>query len=121
MLPQAKEALKLQWQLTGSKDGHIFLTQRGNVFVKPSNISEAIKKLCIKADVKMGTLHTVRRSCNTLLKQYGLPLDWILDQLGHIEDVVNRAHYTGKIKAQFALSVDTINPPGTHSQYLLRC
>ena len=98
MLPQAKKALKQQWESTGSKDGHIFLTQRGNVFVKPSNISEAIKILCVKSNVKIGTLHTVRRSCNTLLKQYGLPLDWILDQLGHIEDVVNRAHYTGKIR-----------------------
>jgi len=32
------------------------------------------------------------------LKQYGLPNDWILDQLGHIEDGVNREHYTGKLK-----------------------
>ena len=27
-----------------------------------------------------------------------MPLDWILDQLGHVEDGVNREHYTGKIK-----------------------
>ncbi len=43
-------------------------------------------------------MHTVRKSCNTLLKQYGMPQDWILDQLGHIEDGVNREYYTGKIK-----------------------
>jgi len=38
-------------------------------------------------------MHTIRKSCNTLLKQY-----WILDQLGHVEDGVNREYYMGKLK-----------------------
>jgi hypothetical protein len=32
------------------------------------------------------------------MKQYNMPNDWILDQLGHIDDGVNREHYTGKLK-----------------------
>ena len=97
MLPQARIALKSQQLLTGMKNDFVFLAQRGKPYVKPSNISEAIKDLCIECGIKLGTLQTIRRSCNTLLKQYGLPNDWILDQLGHIEDGVNREHYTGKI------------------------
>jgi len=98
MLPQARQALKNQQLLTGMKNDYVFLAQRGKAFIKPSNISEAIKTLCISCNIKKGTLQTVRKSCNTLLKQYGLPNDWILDQLGHIEDGVNREHYTGKLK-----------------------
>ena len=98
MLPQARKALKNQRLLTGIKNDYVFLAQRGRAYRKPSNISEAIKSLCILCDIKQGTLQTVRKSCNTLLKQYGLPHDWILDQLGHIEDGVNREHYTGKLK-----------------------
>ncbi len=98
MLPQARIALKNQQLLTGLKNDYVFLAQRNKPFRKPSNISEAIKSLCISCNIKRGTLKTVRKSCNTLLKQYGLPIDWILDQLGHVEDGVNREHYTGKLK-----------------------
>jgi len=99
MLPQAKTALRKQQLITGIKNDFVFLAQRGSKpYVKPSNISEAIKSLCDDSGIKKGTLHTIRKSCNTLMKQYGLPTDWILDQLGHVEDTVNREHYTGKIK-----------------------
>ena len=98
MLPQAKEALKMQQLLTGLKNDFVFVTQFGMSYIKPSNISEAIKSLCKECDIKEGTLQTLRRSCNTLMKQYGMPTDWILDQLGHMDDIVNREHYTGKIK-----------------------
>ena len=98
MLPQAKEALKKQQLRTGLKNDFVFLTQYGTPYVKPSNISEAIKSLCKQCNIKEGTLQTLRKSCNTLMKQYGMPNDWILDQLGHMDDGVNREHYTGKIK-----------------------
>lgn len=98
MLPQARNALKHQRLITGLRGDFVFLTQYGTVYKKPSNISESIKALCKSCNIREGTLQTVRRSCNTLLKQYGLPQDWILDQLGHIEDGVNREHYTGRLK-----------------------
>ena len=98
MLPQAKEALKKQQLRTGLKNDFVFVTQYGTPYVKPSNISESIKSLCKQCHIKEGTLQTLRRSCNTLMKQYGMPNDWILDQLGHIDDGVNREHYTGKLK-----------------------
>jgi len=66
MLPQAKQALKMQQRLTGLKNDFVFVTHTGAPYVKP--------------------------------RQYGMPNDWILDQLGHVDDGVNREHYTGKIK-----------------------
>jgi integrase len=98
MLPQAKSALKKQWLLTGMKNDHVFLAQRNKPYVSHSNINEAIKKLCIDCGIEAGTLHVIRKTCNTLYKQYNLPLDWILDQIGHTDDDVNREHYTGRIK-----------------------
>ncbi len=98
MLPQARKALKRQRLLTGLKNDYVFISQHGKGYTTPNVISDRLKKLCNECGIKAGTMQTVRRSCNTLLKQYGLPLDWILDQLGHVEDGVNREHYTGRIK-----------------------
>ena len=60
MLPQARIALKNQQLLAGIKNDFVFLAQRG----KPSNISEAIKQLCIDCGIRVGTLH---RKDNTRL------------------------------------------------------
>lgn len=98
MLPQVKIALKRQRLLTGLKNDYVFVTQYGKGYTTPEGLTVVLKELCVTCGIKVGTMHTIRKSCNTLLKQYGLPLDWILDQLGHIEDGVNREHYTGKIK-----------------------
>ena len=97
MLPQAKIALKSQRLLTGIKNDYVFLTQYGKAYKTPEVLTVLLKELCVYSNIQIGTMHTIRKSCNTLLKQYGLPNDWILDQLGHVEDGVNREHYTGKI------------------------
>lgn len=98
MLPQARKALKDQQLLTGLKNDYVFLSFYGKAYKRPCHLSGAIKELCKEVGIKEGTLQTIRRSCNTLFKQYGLPQDWILDQLGHIEDGVNREFYTGRLK-----------------------
>lgn len=98
MLPQAKEALIHQARLTKKRSEYIFTTRFGAPYKRSNKISAAIRRVCKKAHINGGTLQTLRRSCNTLYKQYGLPNDWILDQLGHMQDDVNRRHYTGKIK-----------------------
>lgn len=97
MLPQARKALINQRLLTGIKNDYVFLTQYGKPYKTSNVLTVLLKELCVYSKIKIGTMHTIRKSCNTLLKQYGLPNDWILDQLGHLEDGVNREHYTGKI------------------------
>ncbi|WP_294966855.1 tyrosine-type recombinase/integrase [Sulfurimonas sp.] len=101
MLPQAEKALRQQQKRTGLKE-HVFITQYGTVYKKPNQLNVKFQELCMVANLKVGTFKTTRKSYNTLLKQYGMPQDWILDQLGHTEDAVNREHYTGKIKADLS-------------------
>ena len=98
MLPQAYKALKLQQRITGIKGDFVFTNQYGTAYTSSDHLTRTLKRLCEKCEIKVGTMHTVRKSCNTLLKQYGMPQDWILDQLGHVEDGVNREYYTGKLK-----------------------
>ena len=97
MLPQARKALKYQQLITGIRNDFVFVTQYNRGYRTPKTITEQIKLLCKEQCIQVGTLQTMRRTCNTLLKQYGLPTDWILDQMGHMEDGVNREHYTGRL------------------------
>jgi integrase len=65
-------------------------------------MTRAFKYLVKKNGLPMGTIHDLRRSFNTLLKQYGYPTDWILDIMGHMDDTVNRNHYTGKLNVDMS-------------------
>jgi integrase len=100
LLPPARKALRQQQLKTAFKE-YVFVTQYGDRYSTSKVINETFKKLCQTCDLEFGTFHAVRRSCNTLLKQLDFPHDWVLDQLGHNEDLVNRVHYTGKIKPDF--------------------
>ncbi len=97
ILPQSEKALRQQMERTGLNE-YVFVTQYGKRYKTPDVLNESFQKLCHKAKLTIGTFHTTRKTCNTLLKQYGLQQDWILDQLGHVESGVNREHYTGRIK-----------------------
>lgn len=96
LLPQAKEALLCQRERTGLAI-HVFLSRFGNPYYSETSITQSIQGLCKKLGIDGGGLQKIRRSHNTMLKQYGFPIDWILHQMGHEEDEVNRTHYTGKI------------------------
>ena len=98
MLPQAKQALLMQKELTYGKHAFIFVSRFDEPYTRSNHITASIRKICRETAIKEGGLQKLRRSCNTLYKQYGLPNDWILDQLGHMNDEVNIKHYTGKIK-----------------------
>lgn len=96
MFRQAKEALISQRKITGLGE-FVFLDSKGKSYYGPASLNKMFKKLCDKAKVEIGSVHDLRRSFNTILKQYGYPTDWILDVMGHMDDAVNRNHYTGNI------------------------
>lgn len=98
MLPQAKQALVEQKKLTYGRHTYIFVSRFDEPYARSNHITASIRKVCREVGIKEGGLQKLRRSCNTLYKQYGLPNDWILDQLGHMNDEVNIKHYTGKLK-----------------------
>lgn len=97
LLPQAKEALLAQRQLTGLST-FVFHSKEGKPYFSETCITQSIQELCKKLGIESGGgLQKMRRTHNTMLKQCGLPLDWILHQMGHETDDVNRNHYTGTI------------------------
>lgn len=98
MLPQANQALVKQKELTFGKHEFIFISKFNQPYSRSNHITVSIKNVCKKVGISEGGLQKLRRSCNTLYKQYGLPNDWILDQLGHMNDEVNIKHYTGRLK-----------------------
>lgn len=97
LLSQAKQVLLTQRQLTGLSK-FVFHSKDGKPYFSETSITQSIQELCKKLGIeKGGGLQKMRRTHNTMLKQCGLPLDWILNQMGHETDEVNRNHYTGTI------------------------
>lgn len=96
MFKQAREALLAQRMRSGLRE-FVFIDRKGNNFKSTENMNIPFKKMLEKHNLRNGSIHDLRRSFNTLLKQYGYPIDWILDIMGHMDDKVNRDHYTGHI------------------------
>jgi len=97
MFRQAKEALIDQQRFSKMKSEYVFVTQYGKRYNRSDKIRAQFIQICKDAGVEVGTLHDLRRSCNTFLKQEGFKPDFILDFMGHSQEYVNRKHYTGKI------------------------
>lgn len=94
LLPQAKEALARQKLETGLSE-FVFLTRFRKPYQNSDSITQSIQNLCESLNIRIGGLQTIRRSFNTMLKINGLPIDWILHQMGHNDHKVNKTHYTG--------------------------
>ncbi len=95
LMPQAREALLNQWSLTGG-GAYVFVTNKGTPYTSQDTLSKRLRKLCKDIRIAPRSFHTIRRTCNTIYKQNGLNSAWILQQLGHTEEV-NQKHYTGSI------------------------
>lgn len=103
-VPMAKaviEALRNQQLLTGLNNGYVFMNQYHRPYRNQDVLNRAMKEICVKAGLKVGTLHDLRRSLNTLMKQYGYQDDFILQMIGNTKDV-NKEHYTGKLDADLS-------------------
>lgn len=96
MFPQAKEALLNQRKKSGLCE-YVFINQSGKNLYSSVAMNTSFQTMLKKNGLPHGTIHDLRRSFNTLLKQYGYPQDWILDIMGHMNDKVNRDHYTGRL------------------------
>jgi len=95
-------ALKRQQKRTGLGK-YIFMTKDSTRYRNQDAIRKSFKHICEVANVEVGSLHDLRRSFNTLLKQDGVQNDAIIDIIGHTNDDVNRKHYTGKIDINMSI------------------
>lgn len=96
MFPQAKEALLRQRKYSGLRE-FVFINRSGSRYYGAQSMNRLFTKMLRDNHLPMGTVHDIRRSFNTILKQYGYPPDWILDIMGHMDERVNRNHYTGHL------------------------
>lgn len=96
MFPQAKQALVTQRMFSGLRE-YVFINRDGDRYYGTESLNVSFRVMLKNNNLPHGTIHDLRRSFNTLLKQYGYPTDWILDIMGHVDDRVNRNHYTGRI------------------------
>lgn len=101
MFKQAKEALIRQRKKSGLRE-FVFINPYGDNYHGSATMNIAFRKMMKKNDLGDGTIHDLRRSFNTLLKQYGYPKDWILDVIGHVSESVNRDHYTGHLNVDMS-------------------
>jgi integrase len=102
MFQQTKEALQRQRQFSGLRE-YVFIKSNGDHYSTPEILRESFQKLLLDNKIRRGTVHDLRRSFNTMLKQHGYPEDWILDIMGHMDNDVNRNHYTGKLTVDMSI------------------
>lgn len=99
---QAKQALMNQSVNSGLRE-FVFVSRKGGAYYNSDCMMKPFKDMLKKNGFESGTIHDLRRSFNTLLKQYGYPTDWILDIMGHVDDTVNRRHYTGSLRVDMSM------------------
>lgn len=102
MFTQAEQALRSQQKKTGLGT-YVFLNQYGQPYKCHQVFTRQLKKLTTELGLETGGMHDLRRSFNTMLKQVGYPLDYVLQVMGHKTDDVNTNHYTGRITADISI------------------
>jgi len=102
MFKQARQALLNQRMRSGLRE-FVFISSHGGAYYNSDCMMKPFKAMLKKNGFESGTIHDLRRSFNTLLKQYGYPTDWILDIMGHVDDTVNRNHYTGSLRVDMSM------------------
>jgi integrase len=86
-----------------------------HVFENPNKAYNDIKNLvpilAKEAELDPSTLHDLRRTCNTAMKDAGVSEEVALQVIGNTT-IVNRKHYTAELKAQQRLAVDSLPSVG---------
>jgi len=85
------------------------------VFEKPASFYHSVTKwldrLVIRAKLDHCTLHDLRRTCNTVMKDNGVSEEVATQMMGHTAEV-NRTHYTATLKQQQRYAIDAIPSVG---------
>jgi integrase len=92
-------------QLRGQHDGEY-------VFDKPATFYLMVGKwfdaLVRESGVDRCTLHDLRKTCNTLMKENGVSVEAAMQVLGHATMQVNLRHYTGTLTKQQEAAVNSL-------------
>ncbi len=69
-------------------------------------------KMVKKAKLKHFSIHDLRKTCNTLMKEKGVSAEAVMQILGHCTFEVNQRHYTGILTEQQRRAIDSIPSVG---------
>lgn len=100
-----KETADLLWQLRGRSNGEY-------VFGEPSafywNVGKWFENLVETLGLDHCTLHNLRKTCNTIMKENGVSMEAAMQVLGHSTMQVNLKHYTGMLTRQQEAAVNSL-------------
>ncbi len=86
------------------------------VFTKPRTFYWScrnwFKALVTKTEIPYCTMHDLRKTCNTMMKEAGVPVEIAMQVLGHSSMRTNQQHYTGILMQQQRLAVDSLPSVG---------
>jgi len=86
------------------------------VFIKPDSFywsfEKWFKRLVKKASLDKCTIHDLRKTCNTLMKDAGVSPEVAMQVLGHTTFMVNQKHYTGELTGQLKNAINIIPTVG---------
>ena len=86
------------------------------VFEKPGtfywSFDKWVPKLLKAAGLDHFTLHDLRKTCNTLMKENGVPAEAAMQILGHSTAAVNQRYYTGILTEQQRNAIDSLPSVG---------
>jgi integrase len=86
------------------------------VFTNPKTFNWAcgkwFRKLVQQTRIDRGTLHDLRKTCNTLMKNAGVSTEAAMQVLGHSSIEVNQRYYTGVLTEQQRIAVNSLPSVG---------
>jgi len=100
-----KETSELLFQL---------FVQEGNEFVFESpksfywTFDKWFPKLVAKAGICSANFHDLRKTCNTFMKENGVPIEVAMQILGHSTMKVNQEYYTGVLTEQQRIAINSL-------------
>jgi integrase len=87
-----------------------------HVFEKPGtfywSFDKWLPRLLRRAGLDHFTLHDLRKTCNTLMKENGVPEEAAMQILGHATTTVNQRYYTGTLIEQQRKAIDSLPSVG---------
>ncbi len=84
----------------------------GFVFEKPGSFywsfDKWLPRLLRETGVDHFTIHDLRKTCNTLMKEMGVPVETAMQILGHSTAEVNQRYYTGVLTEQQKRAINSL-------------
>ena len=82
------------------------------VFEKPVtfywSVDKWFSRLVSEAGLDHFTIHDLRKTCNTLMKEMGVSIETAMQILGHSTESVNQRYYTGVLTEQQRRAINSI-------------